>query len=122
MLPPQLPFQCRPTDLINVGSFPEMMDQFLDDFNTPLPPFNIDFAPGQGATQTQEALPPSTNGGGAGTIASAPQGHRCSPCPHHHDSVVRSDKNTDSTTTFAHIQKLPQLLGALRKSVPALSW
>ncbi|KAH8672237.1 hypothetical protein BGZ61DRAFT_428068 [Ilyonectria robusta] len=84
-----------PTDLIDVGSFPEMMDQFLDDFNTPLPPFSIDYAAGQGP------IPPTTNGDGAGTVALPPQEHTCSPCPHHHDSVIPSDKTPESTATSA---------------------
>lgn len=106
-----------PTDLIDVGSFPEMMDQFLDDFNNPLPPFNMDFAPAQSTAQstaqTQDALPPATNGSGAGTIASASQSHCCSPCSHHHDTVVRSDENPDSTTTSAQV---PEAATAPRRS------
>ncbi|OIW25500.1 hypothetical protein CONLIGDRAFT_497403 [Coniochaeta ligniaria NRRL 30616] len=93
-----------PTDLIDVGSFPEMMDQFLDDFNTPLPPFNMDFTPGHSATQSQEALPSSTNGDGTGTIVS-PSQDCCSPCARHHSSVGHSDKNTDSIITPAQISE-----------------
>lgn len=90
-----------PTDLIDVGSFPEMMGQFLDDFNTPLlPPFNMDFGPGQSSTQGQEAMPPSMNGNE--TEASIPGSQdRCGPCMHHHGSAVHSEKNTDGVTTPA---------------------
>ncbi|KAF7557615.1 hypothetical protein G7Z17_g530 [Cylindrodendrum hubeiense] len=89
-----------PADLIDVGSFPEMMDQFLDDFNTPLPPFSIDFASAQSPIQSQEAMPPAVNGNGAETIVPASQ-DCCSPCIRHQGPVMQSDQSTDSTTASA---------------------
>ncbi|KAH6874357.1 hypothetical protein B0T10DRAFT_415467 [Thelonectria olida] len=88
-----------PTDLIDVGGFPEMMDQFLDDFNTPLPPFNMDFSSGQSSAQGQEGLPPASVNGN-GTEASVRQ-DRCSPCMRHHGSAVSSDKPANGGTTPA---------------------
>lgn len=83
-----------PTDLIDAGSFPEMMDQFLDDFNTPLPPFNMDFSSGQSSTQDQ------VSGNGSVATDSVPQDH-CSPCMRHHGSAAASNKPTDGVTAPA---------------------
>ncbi|KAM5359566.1 hypothetical protein ACJZ2D_014374 [Fusarium nematophilum] len=90
-----------PTDLIDVGSFPEMMDQFLDDFNAPLPAFNMDFTSPQAqgsSPRGQEALAPQMNVDGSGTEAAA-QDHCCSPCLRHHGSGANSDRPTETATT-----------------------
>lgn len=49
-----LPNMSMPTDLIDIGSFPEMMGQSLNDYNLPLPIFSMDLSANQGSsTQAQ---------------------------------------------------------------------
>ncbi|KAK2007924.1 hypothetical protein LZ32DRAFT_34307 [Colletotrichum eremochloae] len=94
-----------PTSLIDVSGFPsEMMDQFLNGFNTPLPPFTMDFSLPQsssssGSTQGQAAIPPPPLVTGHETEASVLESQdRRGPCMRLHCSVVHPETNTDRVT------------------------
>ncbi|KAK2038083.1 hypothetical protein LZ31DRAFT_559904 [Colletotrichum somersetense] len=102
-----------PAALVDVGGFPEMMDQFLNGFNTPLPSFTMDFGPvqntgsGGSGTQAQAAMPPPpplVNGDEAPQATSVLESQdRRGPCMRLHCSVVHGATNTDrATTTPAH--------------------
>ncbi|KAK2054975.1 hypothetical protein LY76DRAFT_618877 [Colletotrichum caudatum] len=106
-----------PTALVDVGGFPEMMDQFLNGFNTPLPSFTMDFGPVQStgsggggsssSTQAQAAMsplppPPLMNGDEAQAASVLESQDRRGPCMRLHCSVVRGATNTDRVTTPAH--------------------
>ncbi|KAI5468176.1 hypothetical protein BGZ63DRAFT_399698 [Mariannaea sp. PMI_226] len=82
-------------DFIDVNCFPEMMGQFLDDFNAPLPPFNTAFTSPQG----QESLAPQLNVNGKRNEAT--QDHHCTPCLRHHGSATNRDKPAGTVTTPA---------------------
>ncbi|KAK2026432.1 hypothetical protein LX32DRAFT_622562 [Colletotrichum zoysiae] len=102
-----------PAALVDVGGFPEMMDQFLNGFNTPLPSFTMDFGPVQstgsgssGGTQDQAAMPPPPpppplmNGDEPPQATSVLESQdRRGPCMRLHCSVVHGATNTDRVTT-----------------------
>lgn len=87
-----------PTDLIDVGSFPEMMDPFLGDFDAALPGFGMDFNSGQGNSLTQEPLAVDSAMGGGGEVAQ----DDCEPCRQHRESghpVINPETPTEGGTT-----------------------
>jgi hypothetical protein len=59
-------------DYMDAGSFPGIIDQFMDDFNAPLPPMSMEYAPAQ---RGQRALP-SLSMNGVGSRSGGERGMR----------------------------------------------
>jgi hypothetical protein len=88
-----------PTDLVDVNDFPDMMGQYLNDFNMPLPQFNMDFTVDNSSAQDQEVLPPASIN--ANQInADMPQDRGSSSRPPQRTLVV-SEKPNDGATPSA---------------------
>ncbi|KAJ4251054.1 hypothetical protein NW762_011705 [Fusarium torreyae] len=49
------------TDAVDISNFPGIIDQFVDNFNTPLSPFNLDFSAEDYSTQDSEPIHDSGN-------------------------------------------------------------